>query len=62
MLPNWLVGWGGLLFIIPVFIIRIPKEEKTMIDQFGDAYVGIYEKCGWCLSKILSRQELNLAF
>jgi len=43
MLPNWLAGWGGLLFIIPVFLIRIPNEEKTMIKQFGEAY-GEYMK------------------
>jgi protein-S-isoprenylcysteine O-methyltransferase Ste14 len=38
ILPNWLTRWGGLLFIIPVFLIRIPNEEKTMISQFGEAY------------------------
>jgi protein-S-isoprenylcysteine O-methyltransferase Ste14 len=46
MLPNWLAGWGGLLFIILVFMIRIPNEEKTMVDQFGEAYVQYMEKVG----------------
>ncbi len=46
MLPNWLAGWGGLLFIIPVFLIRIPNEEKTMVDQFGEMYTAYMKKVG----------------
>jgi protein-S-isoprenylcysteine O-methyltransferase Ste14 len=52
MLPNWLAGWGGLLFIIPVFLIRIPNEEKTMVDQFGEAYVQYMEKVGGVFPKL----------
>ena len=59
MLPNWLAGWGGLIFIIPVFLIRIPNEEKTMIDQFGEAYVEYMKKVGGVFPKI--KQEKNLA-
>jgi protein-S-isoprenylcysteine O-methyltransferase Ste14 len=55
MLPNWLAGWGGLLFIIPVFLIRIPNEEKTMINQFGETYIEYMEKVGGVLPKL--RQE-----
>jgi len=51
MLQNWLVGWGGLLFIIPVFLIRIPNEEKTMINQFGDAYVEYMKSVGGVFPK-----------
>lgn len=46
MLPNWLAGWGGLLFIIPVFLIRIPNEEKTMVDQFGEMYTAYMKGVG----------------
>jgi len=46
ILPNWLVGWGGLLFIIPVFLIRIPNEEKTMVDQFSEEYLPYMKRVG----------------
>ena len=52
MLPNWLAGWGGLLFIIPVFLIRIPNEEKTMVDQFGEAYIEYMKRVGGVFPKL----------
>jgi len=52
ILPNWLAGWGGLLLIIPVFLIRIPNEEKIMINQFGDAYIEYMEKVGGVFPKL----------
>lgn len=58
MLPNWLAGWGGLLFIIPVFLIRIPNEEKTMVDQFGDAYVEYMKKVGGVFPKFFCVKDL----
>ena len=53
LLPNWLAGWGGLLFIIPVFLIRIPNEEKTLVDQFGEEYSAYMKKVGGVIPKFL---------
>ena len=58
MLPNWLAGWGGLLFIIPVFLIRIPNEEKTMVDQFGEAYIEYMKKVGGVFPKFFRAKDL----
>jgi len=46
MLPNWLTGWMSLPLIILVFMLRIPNEEKMMVDQFGDEYRNYMEKTG----------------
>ena len=58
MLPNWLAGWSGLLFIIPVFLIRIPNEEKTMIDQFGEGYVEYMKNVGGLFPKFFKAKDL----
>ena len=38
LLENWLAGWGFLMFLVPIYFIRTPKEERLMIEQFGDQY------------------------
>jgi protein-S-isoprenylcysteine O-methyltransferase Ste14 len=38
LLPNWAAGFGGLLAVIPLTLLRIPREEALMLEQFGDAY------------------------
>lgn len=35
---NWFIGGCGLAIILSVIAIRIPEEEKLLIEQFGDEY------------------------
>jgi protein-S-isoprenylcysteine O-methyltransferase Ste14 len=35
---NWLIGLCGLAIIGAVIAIRIPEEERLLIEQFGDGY------------------------
>lgn len=52
MLPNWLAGWVSLPLIKLVFILRIPNEERMMVEQFGDDYRNYMEKTGGLFPKI----------
>jgi protein-S-isoprenylcysteine O-methyltransferase Ste14 len=52
MLPNWLVGWLSLPLIILVFMLRIPNEERMMMEQFGEEYRRYMEKTGGLFPKI----------
>ena len=38
LLENWLAGWGFLVFFIPIYLIRAPKEEQLMLEQFDEQY------------------------
>jgi protein-S-isoprenylcysteine O-methyltransferase Ste14 len=38
LLSNWLAGWAFLMLSIPLYVIRIPKEEKMMLEHFGEEY------------------------
>lgn len=38
LLQNWIAGLGGLLTFLPIYLIRVPREERMMLDQFGDEY------------------------
>jgi protein-S-isoprenylcysteine O-methyltransferase Ste14 len=38
MLRNWLAGWGALATFALLYAIRAPREERMMVDAFGDRY------------------------
>ncbi|MFZ5885083.1 MAG: isoprenylcysteine carboxylmethyltransferase family protein [Chloroflexota bacterium] len=35
---NWFIGFCGIAIITAVIAIRVPEEEKILIEQFGDEY------------------------
>jgi len=38
LLANWIAGWAFLLLSLPLYLIRIPKEEQMMLEHFGEEY------------------------
>jgi protein-S-isoprenylcysteine O-methyltransferase Ste14 len=38
LVQNWLTGLGGLLHFLPLYLIRVSREEEMMIQQFGNEY------------------------
>lgn len=38
LLENWLAGWAFLVVFVPLYLIRAPKEEQMMLEQFGEQY------------------------
>jgi protein-S-isoprenylcysteine O-methyltransferase Ste14 len=38
ILANWIAGWAFLVLSIPLYLMRIPKEEQMMLEHFGEEY------------------------
>lgn len=38
LLPNWLAGGAGLLGVGLLFAFRVCREERMMLESFGDEY------------------------
>jgi protein-S-isoprenylcysteine O-methyltransferase Ste14 len=38
LLHNWIAGLGGLVGFLLLYLVRVPKEERMMLDHFGDKY------------------------
>jgi protein-S-isoprenylcysteine O-methyltransferase Ste14 len=38
LLQNLLAGWGGVVAVSLIWLIRVPREEAMMVERFGDAY------------------------
>ena len=38
LIPNWIAGPAMLVFFVPMYLVRVPREERMMLEHFGDAY------------------------
>jgi protein-S-isoprenylcysteine O-methyltransferase Ste14 len=38
LLENWLAGWAFLVVFVPMYLLRVPKEEQMMLLQFDEQY------------------------
>jgi protein-S-isoprenylcysteine O-methyltransferase Ste14 len=38
LLQNWVAGPAGVVAFLPLYFIRVPREEQMMVDHFGDDY------------------------
>jgi protein-S-isoprenylcysteine O-methyltransferase Ste14 len=38
LLPNWVAGSAGLAVVAILFFVRVGREERLMLEQFGDDY------------------------
>jgi protein-S-isoprenylcysteine O-methyltransferase Ste14 len=52
LLHNWIAGLAGLVSFLPMYLVRIPQEERMMIDHFGDAYRAYRARTGSILPQL----------
>ena len=38
LMHNWIAGWAGLVAFLPMLLVRMPNEERMMLDHFGNDY------------------------
>jgi protein-S-isoprenylcysteine O-methyltransferase Ste14 len=38
LLQNWIAGLGGLISFLPLYLLRVPREEQMMLEHFGEPY------------------------
>lgn len=52
LMPNWIAGPGGLLAFLAFYLVRVPQEERMMLDHFGDAYSAYSAQTGRVLPRL----------
>lgn len=38
LVNNWIAGVASLAVFLPLYLLRVPREEKVMLNEFGDEY------------------------
>lgn len=51
MIGNWVAGLGGIVAFLPMYLTRVPREERMMIDHFGDEYRAYAARVGGILPR-----------
>jgi protein-S-isoprenylcysteine O-methyltransferase Ste14 len=46
IVSNLFAGFSGIIAWSILYFIRVPKEEKMMIDYFGDEYAEYMKQAG----------------
>ena len=46
LLQNWIAGWASLILFLPLYLLRVPREEQMMLEQFGDSYRAYKNRTG----------------
>lgn len=46
LLANWIAGPARLLLFLPVYLVRVPREERMMLDHFGNEYRAYMDRTG----------------
>jgi len=54
LLQNWLAGWILLVTFIPMYLVRVPEEEKMMLEQFGQEYRLYISRTGGIIPRLWS--------
>jgi protein-S-isoprenylcysteine O-methyltransferase Ste14 len=38
VVQNWIAGWAMGIIFLPLYLIRVPREEAMLLRQYGDRY------------------------
>lgn len=52
LLQNWIAGFALLMLFIPLYFIRMPREEQMMLDHFGEEYGAYMKRTGRVLPRL----------
>jgi len=52
LIHNWIAGLASLVIIIPLYIIRVRREEHMMLDRFGEEYREYMKRTGRIIPRL----------
>ncbi len=53
LIHNWIAGLASLVIIIPLYILRVRREEHMMLEQFGEEYRTYMSQTGRIFPRLL---------
>ena len=52
LLHNWVAGFSHLAAFAPLYFLRVPREERMMLDHFGGEYEAYMRRTGRVLPRL----------
>jgi len=52
LLWNWIAGLSMLVTLLPLYLVRVPQEERMLLGRFGDAYQAYMERTGRIIPRL----------
>ena len=52
LLQNWIAGWASLVMFMPLYLLRVPREERMMLDEFGEEYRAYMNRTGRVIPRL----------
>jgi len=52
LLQNWIAGPAMLVAFLPLYLVRVPREEQMMLEHFGDQYRSHLERTGRIIPRL----------
>ena len=53
LLQNWIAGFAFPLCFLILYLVRMPREEKMLQDQFGQEYLDYMDKTGRIIPRLV---------
>ena len=52
LLQNWIVGPAFLALSLPLYVLRVPREEEMMLEHFGEEYRSYIGRTGRVIPRV----------
>ncbi len=52
LIHNWIAGLASLVIVIPLYMLRVRREEHMMIDRFGEEYREYMRRTGRIIPRL----------
>ena len=52
LMENWIAGFALAACFLPLYLIRVPREEKMMLENFGETYQAYMQRTGRILPRL----------
>ena len=53
LIHNWIAGLASLIVMLPMYLLRVRREEKMMLEQFGEEYRLYMRQTGRIIPRLL---------
>jgi len=53
LIHNWIAGLASLIVMLPMYLLRVRREEQMMLEQFGEEYRLYMKRTGRIIPRLL---------